>query len=140
MVRKRLRKKGVTLHVGESFDAVAQRVADAWHRAERGEDVHERHVTFVSWAAISRVMTEKRYELLRYLRRHPARSVAALARENGRDYKRVHEDVEALAEIGLIERDHGLRTPCDQIETTISICSLGVRPSCGSCRPQSCAA
>ena len=121
MMTKRLRKKGVTLHVGEGFDAVAQRVADAWHRAERGEDVHERHVTFVSWEAIASVMTEKRYELLRYVRRHPARSVAALAREIGRDYKRVHEDIEALAKIGLIERDHGLRAPFDQIEATISI-------------------
>jgi predicted transcriptional regulator len=45
------------------------------------------------------------------------RSAAAI----GRDYKRVHEDVEALAEISLIERDHELRAPFDQIQTTISI-------------------
>jgi len=29
--------------------------------------------------------------------------------------------VEALTEIGLIERGHGLRAPFDQIQTTISI-------------------
>lgn len=118
---KKLRRGEIKLHVGEGFDAVAGRVADAWHRSERGEDVHERHVTFVSWRAISSVMTEKRYELLRYVHRHPARSVAALARDVGRDYKRVHEDVEALARIGLIERDHGLQAPYDQIQATISI-------------------
>ena len=91
------------------------------HRAERGKDVHEQHVTFASWEAISSVMTKKRYELLRYLRHHPVPSVAALARDIGRDYKRVHEDVEALTGIGLIERSHGLRAPFDQIQTTISI-------------------
>jgi len=120
-MRKKLSRKEIKLHVGEGFDAVAQRVADAWHRAARGEDVQEHHVTFASWEAISSVMTEKRFELLRYIRRHPARSVAALARDIGRDYKRVHEDVEALAEIGLIERDQGLRAPFDQIQATISI-------------------
>jgi predicted transcriptional regulator len=120
-MRTKRDKKEIKLHVGESFDAVTHRVANAWHRAERGEDVHERHVTFVSWKAISSVMTEKRYELLRHLRHHPVRSVAALARDIGRDYKRVHEDVEALAGIGLIERDHGLRAPFDQIQATITI-------------------
>ena len=120
-MKKKSGKKGITLHVGENFDAVARRVANAWHRAERGEDVHEHHVTFASWEALSSVMTKKRYELLRYVRHHPVRSVAALARNIGRDYKRVHQDVEALTEIGLIERGHGLRAPFDQIQTTISI-------------------
>ena len=123
-MKKKTGKKGITLHVGENFDTVARRVANAWHRAERGEDVHEHHVTFASWEALASVMTKKRYELLRYVRRHPVRSVAALARNIGRDYKRVHEDVEALTEIGLIERGvglRGLRAPFDQIQTTISI-------------------
>jgi predicted transcriptional regulator len=120
-MRKKLGRNKIQLHVGEGFDAVAQRVRDAWHRAERGADVHEHHVTFVSWQAISSVITEKRFELLRYVRRHPARSIAALARDIGRDYKRVYKDVEALAEIGLIERDHGLYVPFNQIQATISI-------------------
>ena len=120
-MKKQTGKKGITLHVGEHFDTVARRVANAWHRAERGEDVHEHHVTFASWEAISSVMTKKRYELLRYVRHHPVPSVAALARDIGRDYKRVHEDVVALTGIGLIERNHGLRAPFDQIQTTISI-------------------
>ena len=120
-MRKGRSKKEITLHVGENFDTVARRVANAWHRAERGEDVREHHVTFASWEAVASVMTKKRYELLRYVRRHPVRSVAALARDIGRDYKRVHEDVEALAKIGLIERENGLRTPFDEIQTRIAI-------------------
>jgi len=120
-MRKQRSKKRIALHVGEDFSTVANRVATAWHRAERGEDVHEHHVTFASWETLASVLTKKRYELLRYVRRHPVRSVAALARDIGRDYKRVYEDVEALTEIGLIERGDEVRAPYDQIQTTISI-------------------
>lgn len=123
-MKKATGKREISVHVGEKFDAVAGRVAKAWHRAARGEQVSERHVTFATWEALSSVMTPKRYELLRYVRRHPARSVAALARDIGRDYKRVHEDVAALTEIGLIERGvgiAGLRAPFNQIQTTIRI-------------------
>jgi predicted transcriptional regulator len=50
--------------------------------------------------------------------------VAALSRAVKRDYKRVHEDVEALAKAGLIEREAigtALIAPYDTIHTTISI-------------------
>ena len=109
------------LHVGEGFDKVAKRAAAAWKRAAAGEAMHEHHVTFVSWEALAGVMTKRRYELLRHLRHHPAPSVAALARAVGRDYKRIHEDVEALAEIGLIDRAHGLSAPFDTIEATLRL-------------------
>jgi predicted transcriptional regulator len=36
-----------------------------------------------------------------------ARSVRALAQRLQRDYKRVHEDVETLTELGLLQRDDG---------------------------------
>lgn len=114
--------KELQVHVGGTFSSVAQRVADAWHRAEQGEAISENHLTFVSWAALSKVMTPKRFELLRHLHRSPAASVAALARGLGRDYKRVHEDVEALSGAGLIERDDdGLRADYDEIRTVISL-------------------
>jgi predicted transcriptional regulator len=48
--------------------------------------------------------------------------VAELARALGRDYKRVHEDIEALAAAGLIERgEAGLRTAYDKIRATIAV-------------------
>ena len=102
--------KVLKVHVGEGFDAVSRRVADAWRCAERGEKVDEDHLTFVSWEMLSKVMTPKRFALLRHLHRHPAVSVAALARSLGRDYKRVFEDVEVLTQASLIERGtDGLR-------------------------------
>lgn len=112
----------VEIRVEQTAEAMATRFVDAWHRAERGKAVDERHLSFESWEGLSRVLTTKRLELLRHLRRHPAASVVALARALGRDYKRVHEDVEALAESGLLTRDEaGLRTGYDEIRATIAV-------------------
>jgi predicted transcriptional regulator len=53
----------------------------------------------------AQIMTPKRLGLLRHVHRHPARSIRALAAALGRDYRRVHADVEALAGAGLLDRD-----------------------------------
>ena len=111
------------IHVGGTFADTKHRVLDAAARAERGEPVAaENHVTFESWAALSAVMTGKRFEVLRHLHRCPEASIAALARHLGRDYTRVHGDVEALATAGLIDRDAtGLRVQYDEIRTTVAL-------------------
>ena len=108
------------LIIGGSLEDSARRVIEAVHRAERGEMVEpEDTITFVSWPAFMSVMTGKRSELLQHLHLHPAPSIRALARELGRDFKRVHEDVTALREIGLIERTGGLlRADYEQIQST----------------------
>ncbi len=112
----------VEIHVEHTAEAMAARFVDAWHRAERGEVVDERHVSFESWDGLSRVLTGRRLELLRHLRHHPAASIAALARALRRDYKRVHEDVEALVAAGLMVRDEaGLRIGYDEIRTSIVV-------------------
>lgn len=114
--------KEIDVHIGGEFDDIAARVAASWHRAEKGETVAEDHLTFVDWDAFSSTMTAKRLELLKYLHRNPQVSIAALARNLGRDYRRVHEDVEILARAGLIEQDRaGLRTGYDEIRTVIAL-------------------
>jgi predicted transcriptional regulator len=114
--------KDIELHIGGSFDEVAKRVSDAWHSAEKGNAVSQDHLTFVTWEAFSSTMTGKRLELLRYLHNNPQASVAALARALGRDYRRVHEDVEILGRAGLVEQDEtGLHAGYDEIRTVISL-------------------
>ena len=107
--------------VGGSLSDAAKRVADAWHRAEQGSEIEPTDtVTFVSWSALASIMTDRRYELLRHLHRHPAGSIRALARELGRDFKRVHEDIKALESVGLVEREgRMLRADYDVIQTSI---------------------
>ena len=113
----------VKITVGGAIeDEAARRFVDAWHRAERGQDFRERHLAFESWEALARVLTGKRMDLLRYVRRHDVASVRALAKALGRDYSNVHADVQALAAAGLLDMGAGgLHADYDAIETRIAI-------------------
>ena len=113
----------VKITVGGAMEEEAsRRFIDAWHRAERGETFQERYLTFESWEALSRVLTGKRLEVLRYVRRHNLTSIRALAKALGRDYSNVHADVQALTAAGLLDAtDGGVRADYDAIETKIAI-------------------
>jgi predicted transcriptional regulator len=113
-----------TITVGGTLRDAAGRLANSWERAERGEALEpQEHVTFVSWSALASAMTDKRFELLRHLREHPAATIRGLARELGRDFKRVHEDLTALSQIGLVEHgaDGQWRVDWDEIHTAIKL-------------------
>ncbi len=113
-----------TITVGGSLDDAAERVIEALNRVECGEHVEPQdNVTFVSWSALAAVMTDKRYELLRHLHVRPAASIRGLARDLGRDYKRVHADLAALAAVGLVEHDESgvWRVEWEEIHTTIRL-------------------
>src|ERR1035437_3752175 len=75
---------------GAMEEDASRRFIDAWHRAERGESFHERLLAFEGWDALARVLTGKRMELLRYVRRNNVPSVRALAKALNRDYSNVH--------------------------------------------------
>src|ERR1700732_3108633 len=109
----------VKITVGGAIeDEASRRFVDAWHRAKRGEKFHERRLAFESWDALTRVLTGKRMELLRYVRRHDVTSVRALAKALGRDYSNVHADVQALTAAGLLDAtDGGVQADYDVIET-----------------------
>src|SRR5258708_28091557 len=90
--------------VGGGLEEDAAAFLDAWHRAERGGRFDETVLAFESWEALASVMTGERYRLLRHVHAHPEPSVSALARSLGRQYRRVHADVAALEQAGLIDR------------------------------------
>ncbi len=107
--------------VGGTLEEAASRVARAWKGAAEGGGADGSDTTtFVSWSALASVMTDKRHELLRHLHRTPAPSIRALARDLGRDFKRVHEDVAALEKAGLLERrDGALHADYSEIQAAI---------------------
>jgi len=113
----------VRITVGGDLEGDAsRRFVDAWHRAERGGTFAERHLAFESWDALARLLTAKRLELLRHVRRHKVASVRALAKALGRDYSNVHADVRALAAAGLLDAGDGaVRADYDWIETRIAV-------------------
>ena len=110
----------VTVGGGLEDDALA--FLDVWHRAERGGKMRDRAIAFESWEALAMVLTGERYRLLRHLHAHPEPSVSSLARSLGRQYRRVHADVRALEDAGLLSRSKGMvRTTADCIKADIRL-------------------
>jgi predicted transcriptional regulator len=113
----------VKLTVGGDIEGeTSQRFVDAWHRAKRSETFRDRHLAFESWDGLAKVLTGKRMELLRYVRRNNVTSIRSLAKALKRDYSNVRTDVRALAGAGLLDASaKGVRADYDAIETKIAI-------------------
>ncbi|HEY4801526.1 MAG TPA: hypothetical protein VIH96_02800 [Paraburkholderia sp.] len=111
----------LSVNVGSLRD-MGDRFATAFKRAQAGENIEERNVTFLSWEALTSTLTPKRLELLRHLHRQGAESIKALAESLGRDYKRVHEDVVALETAGMIVREgNRLSAPWDAVSAEVAL-------------------
>lgn len=117
--------KTVHVHIGETLESAGRRFLEGWKRAERGEltpESAELHVGFENWETMVRTLSPKRLELLRHVHQHPAKSIRALAQSLGRDYRRVHEDVEALEAAGLLDRDEeGVRADYDAFDVQMRV-------------------
>ena len=86
--------------VDNALTDMGKRFTLAWKSGRSSAHVF----TFETPAALFRVLTPKRWELLERLQRLGPSSLRGLARSLERDVKRVHEDVAALIEIGLVEK------------------------------------
>ena len=95
------------IHVGvEEASRGFERFVEAWRGAESGEGTTaEVHLNFEDFAMLAAVLTPKRLELLKALRREGPMSVRALSKSVSRDYKNVHVDSAELEAAGLIRRD-----------------------------------
>jgi predicted transcriptional regulator len=84
--------------------------------------VKETNLAFFDLETMMSTLSPKRLALLRHVHQHPAKTVAELAKDLGRDYRRIHDDVSALSHAGLIVRDeHGIRAPYDSVHTIVSL-------------------
>ena len=113
----------VKVIVGGSLEDDAADFVDAWKQSERGEHVAAQTVlAFENWEALSTVLTNERFRLLRYVHDHPDLTISGLARELDRQYSRVHVDVTALESAGLLRRvDGGLQATADTITAEIHL-------------------
>ncbi len=76
---------------------------------ESGEYQGER-LNFETPAVFFGKLTERRWNLVRLLQNEKPSGVREIARLIGRDVRRVHDDLQVLMELGLIERSDGLLT------------------------------
>ncbi|QND51624.1 transcriptional regulator [Phyllobacterium sp. 628] len=83
------------------MDDAAKEFAKAW---SKGHSDPVATFTFSSPAQLFSVITPKRWQLIEHLQKIGPSSIRGLARSLERDVKRVHDDVSALIDWGLIER------------------------------------
>jgi predicted transcriptional regulator len=91
----------VTLGVS-SIEAARRRTEAAFRGERQGE-----FITFTSVELLWKVLTAKRWEIIRAMAGQGELSIREVARRVGRDVKAVHGDVTALANAGLIDRAPG---------------------------------
>ncbi len=101
-----MNRRMATIRIRREHSSVTQdmhaRFVGAWKTGKyQGE-----HFDFESPAALSRVLSPKRWELLKKLQVEGPIGVRALARAVERDVRRVHDDAQALIEVGLVEKDN----------------------------------
>lgn len=112
-----------TIQIRRDDDAILREAGaafvDAWRTGKSVSDL----LTFSSPAQLFSVLSPKRWELIEKLQALGAISLRGLARELGRDVKRVHADVAVLLEWGLVARnaDRKLVVPYDVIHADFDL-------------------
>jgi len=96
--------KKLTIRIRREQDAVlrelGERFIKTWKTGKSAGDT----LQFESPAALFRVLTPKRWELIEQLQKMGPSSIRGLARALNRDIKRIHDDVRELTNYGLILR------------------------------------
>lgn len=92
--------KTVTLDVRSPSDAMTD-FTQAW---KTGKPQRSARISFATPELLWKVLTTKRWELLKALCGTGPLSIRALARRVGRDVKAVHGDVTALLNAGVLDR------------------------------------
>ena len=102
------------------LEEMGRRFAATW---KTGRTAAAHVFSFESPAALFRVLSPKRWELIERLQALGPMSVRGLARELERDVKRVHEDVGVLVEVGLVEKTAGgkIHVPYAVIEADFAL-------------------
>jgi predicted transcriptional regulator len=107
----------VTLSVA-TRETVTQRALAAFEGERQGA-----RISFASVELLWRVLTAKRWELLKAMTGQGAMTIRELARRVGRDVKAVHGDIHALLDAGVIERgeDGRIVFPYDAVHVDFTL-------------------
>jgi predicted transcriptional regulator len=92
--------KTVTLDVRPPADAMS----DLVHAMRTGKPQRSARISFSTPELLWRVLTAKRWELLKAMRGAGEISIREAARRVGRDVKAVHTDITVLINAGLVDR------------------------------------
>lgn len=111
----------LTIRVAEPIAEYRARLMAHAQRIDAGQAVEPMcGVGFENMAQMGAVFSPKRWELVEMLKKTGAQSIYALAKQLGRHYRNVHQDVALLSEWLVIEKDAAGKVfvPWDKIEVT----------------------
>ena len=113
--------KGILIQIGGSAEEIGEAFITAWHRAEAGDLTPERPVlVFESLNGFKAAFSNARLEILDALADAPTPSITAFAGRVGRPYRRVYDDIAALASTGAI-RKTGRQLTLAAAEATVTV-------------------
>jgi predicted transcriptional regulator len=108
--------KVVTLQVA-SLDEVKQRAQDAFRGRKQGA-----RITFASPELLFKLLTAKRWELIRTMTGAGPLTIREAARRVNRDVKAVHGDVHALLKAGVLQKTDGrIVFPFDAVRVDMTL-------------------
>ncbi len=98
--------------------SLAETLEDAARVMKTGRGERDARISFAAPELLWKVLTAKRWELLRSLCGAGSISIRGAARRVGRDVKAVHGDVTALLEAGILYRaeNGGIEFPFDTVK------------------------
>ena len=95
---------------------------DAAEAMESGRGEHDERISFATPELLWRVLTAKRWQILKTLCGAGPISIRETARRVGRDVKAVHGDVTALLEAGILDRgEDGIEFPFDTVKVEFQL-------------------
>ena len=95
----------LVITVGETVETANQRLFENVRRAKAGEPVEaDARINFADEKTMFTMLNGIRFDVLTFVADHHPKSINAIATGLGRGYRRVHEDVQALLNLGLIDR------------------------------------
>jgi predicted transcriptional regulator len=88
----------------KSKEDLFNEVKGVWKKVEKGESM-KRHegISFENTEAMRKVLSEERLRILKTIKREHPKSIYELAKLLKRDIKNTFDDVQFLAQIGLVE-------------------------------------
>ena len=90
-------------------DAILNEAAERFKKTWKSGKIAPAVFTFSSPAQLFSVISPKRWQLIEHLQHIGPSTIRGLARSLDRDVKRVHDDVTAMIDWGLVERnDEGM--------------------------------
>jgi predicted transcriptional regulator len=98
--------------------SLKETLADAARAMKTGRAEREARISFATSELLWKVLTAKRWELLKVLCGAGPLSIREAARRIGRDVKAVHGDITALLEAGVLTRasDRRIEFPFDAVK------------------------